>query len=129
MKRRQIARVFVHIPDDNRFARFQRRPTQALPSGETWIGRRLVSGPGEDDELLLDDLVDGDPAIIARRTDHFRDLLQVFLLTAARQDKPPDLLQFLDRIVVHWQLSRSDKIMRPRPRATFFDQKPGPVPG
>src|SRR5581483_6381734 len=93
VKRRKITLIFVHIADHDRFSRLERRPAQALTNWKTWISHRLVAGPGQNDKLVFHDLVDGDEPVIARRPDHFCDLLHTPLGAAACQDKCSNLLK------------------------------------
>src|SRR5881397_3390834 len=85
----------MHIPDDDRLARIQGRTAKPLTNRKTWIRRGLLAGFGHDHKLILDDLVNTDPAIIARGANHLDELRHSFSGAAAGQGKPPDLLQLL----------------------------------
>src|ERR1051325_8250192 len=63
---RQIAQVLGYVTNDDGFARFEHRAAEALPQWEPRIGRRLIAGTRKNDEILVYDFVDADPAIVAR---------------------------------------------------------------
>src|SRR5439155_24747880 len=112
VKRRQIANIFTHVADNDRFARIYCRTAQALSNRKTRIRRGLVTGFGHDYEFVLDDLVNGDPAIITRRADHFHELLHSFFGAAAGQSEPANVLKLLTRGFLH---SRESDLAQNKP--------------
>src|SRR2546422_286878 len=50
---RQVARVFMHIADDDRLARFSRRTTKSLRDRKSRISHRAIPGSGENDKFGL----------------------------------------------------------------------------
>src|SRR5438552_12862952 len=101
MKRRQIPEILAHIAYDDGLAGIQRRPAQPLTNRETWIRRRVAAGLGHNHKLVLDNLVNADPAIIPRGANHLHELLHSFAGAPASQRKPPDLLQLFARNFLH----------------------------
>src|SRR6266571_2859739 len=95
VKSRQIARIVMHVTDDDGFPGFERRPAQTLCDWKTRIGRWLVARSGENRELLVHDLVNADPAITARRSNHLHKLLHPLWSAPAGERECPDLLQLL----------------------------------
>src|SRR2546430_16769004 len=85
----------MHVTRDDWVAGVQRRATQALHDWKTLVGRRLVTSASENHELLVHDLVNGDPAIIARRANHLHELLHPLWRAPAGERECPDLLQLL----------------------------------
>src|SRR6266849_3229880 len=105
----------MHVTHDERFARVQRRSAQALRDWKARIRRRLVTSASEDHELLVHDLVNGDPAIIARRANHFHDLLHPFWRAPAGKRESPDLLQLLAGRFLH---SRESNLVQKKTSAS-----------
>src|SRR4029077_16339588 len=101
VKCRQITSILVHIANDDGFARFQGGAAQALRNREAWIRRRLFSGTGNDDEFVFNDFVNAHPAIVPRRADHLRCLLDALPGAATGQNKASYLLQLLAGFVLH----------------------------
>src|SRR2546422_403245 len=101
MKGGQIARVFPYVPDHDRLPRFKRRPAQPLRDRKPRVSRWLIAGAGQDDEFLFIYFVNADPAIIAGRANHLRDLLHSFRRTTSRQNKSSYLLQALTGLGLH----------------------------
>src|ERR1700757_1427613 len=119
MKRGQISGIFMHIPDDDRLARIQRRAAKPLTNRETWIRRRLGTGFCENDKLVLDDLVNADPSIIPRGANHFYKLAHSLSGAPSGQCERPDLLQLFARGLLH---SREGNLAQKKPRAsTIFN--------
>src|SRR5439155_23579582 len=86
-----------------------------LSNRKTRIRRGLVTGFGHDYEFVLDDLVNGDPAIITRRADHFHELLHSFFGAAAGQSEPANVLKLLTRGFLH---SRESNLAQNKPSAS-----------
>jgi hypothetical protein len=104
VKRGQVADILAHVADDDGFARIQRRTAQALTNWKTRISCGVAAGFGHDHEFVLNDLVNADPAIIARLADHLRELLHSFSCAPAGQRKGADLLKLLTRGFLHlWE--------------------------
>ncbi len=101
VKRRQIPHIFVHVAYDDRLARLQRSAAQSLFNRETRVRRRLVAGVGKNHKFVFDDFVNCYPTVIARRANHFHQLLHSFSRAAASQRKSPDLLQLLASGFLH----------------------------
>jgi hypothetical protein len=122
MERGQISRIMVDIADDDRFPGFQRRAAQPLRDWETRIRRRLVACVGENHEFIFDDLVNADPAIIARRANHLCELLHSLSGAPASQRECADLLELLTRRFLH---SRESNLVQKKTSAseisTFCD--------
>src|SRR5438270_9992632 len=109
----------MHIADYDRLSRFQDGAAQSLRRRKTGIRRWLVSGAGENHKFVLHNFVNRDESIIARCPNHLRHLLHGLLRATARQNEGPNILEFLERLVMHRRNSWSGKIASPRPRATF----------
>src|SRR4029079_12974209 len=75
MKRRQVPEILAHVAYDDRLARLQGRSAQSLASWKTWIRRWFLSALRHNHEFVLDDLVNANPPIIARGTNHLDELL------------------------------------------------------
>src|SRR6188472_3634078 len=101
MKRRQIPEILAHVAYDDSLAGLQCRTAQTLAGWKTWICGRFVAAFGHDHELVLNDLVNANPAIIARGTNHLHELLHSLSRASARQGKRPDLLKILARDFLH----------------------------
>src|SRR4051794_28614642 len=101
MKRRQIPKILAHVANDDSSARLQGRTAQSLAGWKTWICGRFVAAFGHYHELVLNDLVNANPAIIARRANHLHELLHSLSRASARQSKRPDLLKILARDFLH----------------------------
>jgi hypothetical protein len=104
MERREITRVFAHVPDHDRLARFEGGTAKALGNWKSWIRGRFVTSPGQNYEFFLGQFINTDPSIISGSPDHFDDIFQSFRRAAAGQDKRADLLQGLARLSFHsWE--------------------------
>jgi len=101
MKRGQMARIFVHVADNNRFARVQRRAAKPLRNGKTRVSRRLIACACENHEFIFDDFVNRQPPVIARCANHLHELFHSFAGATAGQRKRPDLLQLFARGFLH----------------------------
>src|SRR5262249_23675264 len=82
---------------------------------EPWIRRRLLAGLGHDHELVLNDLVNADPAIIPRGANHLHELLHPFPCAPAGQRKTADLLKLFARGFFH---SRERNLAHKKPSAS-----------
>jgi len=80
-----------------------------------WICGRFVAAFGHYHELVLNDLVNANPAIIARGTNHLHELLHSLSRASARQGKRPDLLKILARDFLH---SRESNLVHNKPSAS-----------
>jgi len=75
MKSRKVPKILAYVAYDDGLARLQGRTAQSLTSRKTWIRRRFLAAFGHYHELVLDDLVNANPTIIARGTNHLDELL------------------------------------------------------
>src|SRR4029077_4051529 len=75
MKRRQIPQILANVAYDDGLAGLQGRTAQSLASWKTWIRRRFLAALGHNHELVLNDLVNADPAIITRCANHLHEML------------------------------------------------------
>ena len=96
-------------------AGLQGRTAQSLANWKTWIRRRFLAALGHNHELVLNDLVNADPAIIARGANHLHELLHSLSRAPASQRKPPDLLKLLARGFFH---SRGSNLAHKKPSAS-----------
>src|ERR671918_2261869 len=101
MKCGQIARVVVHVADNDRFARIERCPAQPLRNGKARIRRWVVASAGENYEFIFDDFVNRDPPIIARRANYLHELSHSLAGASASQRECADLLKLLARRLFH----------------------------
>src|SRR5437762_2854341 len=124
MKRRQIPEILAHVAYDDGLAGIQRSPAQPLTNRETWIRRRVAAGLGHNHKLVLDNLVNADPAIIPRGANHLHELLHSFAGAPASQRKPPDLLQLFTRNFLHSRESNLAQIkLSASTNSTFCRQR------
>src|SRR5438045_9342882 len=65
MKRRQIPEILAHVAHDDGLAGLESRTAQSLTNRNTCIRCRVLAALGHNYELVLDDFVGADPAIIA----------------------------------------------------------------
>ena len=115
MKRRQISQILAHVAYDDRLTGLQGRTAQSLTGWKTWISGRFVAAFGHYHELVLNDLVNANPAIIARGANHLDELLHSLSRASARQGKRPDLLKILARDFLH---SRESNLVHNKPSAS-----------
>jgi len=115
MKRRQVPEILAHVAYDDRLARLQGRSAQSLASWKTWIRRWFLAAFGHNYELVLNDLVNADPAIIARGANHLHELLHSFAGAPAGQRERADLLKLLTRGFLH---SRESNLAQKKPSAS-----------
>jgi len=115
VKRRQISRIFVHIPDNDGLARIQRRAAQPLGDGKARISWRFVPRFRDNDELVFHDLINADPPITAGGANHFHDLPHSFSRAPASQRKRADFLQLLASGFLH---SRESNLAQNKPSAS-----------
>src|SRR5438105_13313290 len=108
----------MHIADHDRLSRFQDGAAQSLRRRKTGIRRWLVSGAGENHKFVLHTFVNRDESIIARCPNHLPDLLDGLLGATARQNKAPNIPEFLEPLVSHGRKSGSGRYASPRPAAT-----------
>ena len=101
MKRRQIPEILAHVAHDDGLAGLQSRAAQSLTNRKTWIRRRVGAALGHNHKLVLDNLVNANPAIIACGANHLHELIHPFSGAPASQRKPPDLLQLFARSFLH----------------------------
>jgi hypothetical protein len=101
VERGQITDILTDVTDDDGCARIQRRTAQALGNWEAWIRCRVSTGLGHDHEFVLNDLVNANPAIIARGANHLDELIHSFPRAPSSERKPPDLLQLFTSRVLH----------------------------
>src|SRR4029434_11026166 len=112
---RQIPKILAYVAHDDGLAGLQGRTAQSLTNRETWIRRRFLAALGHNHELVLNDLVNADPAIIARGANHLHELFHSFSRAPAGQRKPPDLLKLLARGFFH---SRGSNLAHKKPSAS-----------
>jgi hypothetical protein len=115
MKRRQISEILAHVAYDNGLARLQGRTAQSLASWKTWIRRRFLAAFGHNHELVLYDLVNAHPAIIARGANHLHELLHSLSRAPSGQGKRPNFLEFFARGFLH---SRENNLAHKKPSAS-----------
>ena len=112
----------MHVTRDDWVAGVQRRATQALHDWKTLVGRRLVARSGENHEIFFHDLVNADPAIIARRSNHLHELPHPLWRAPSGERECPDLLQPLAGRFFH---SRESNLVQKKTSAstisTFCD--------
>src|SRR4029077_260450 len=124
MKRRQIPKILAHVAHDNGLAGIQRSPAQPLTNRETWIRRRVGAALGHNHKLVLDNLVNAIPAIIARGANHLHELLHPFWGAPAAQRKTADLLKPLARVFLHSRESNLAQIkLSASTNSTFCRQR------
>jgi hypothetical protein len=115
MKRWQVSEILAHVAYDHGLARFQGRTAQSLASWKTWIRRRFLPALCHNYELVPNDLVNANPAIIARASNHLHELLHSLSRASASQGKRPDLLKILARDFLH---SRESNVVHNKPSAS-----------
>ena len=124
MEGRQMAKIPAHVADDDGFARIQCRTAQSLSDRKTRISCGLVAGFGHYHEFFLNDLVNADPAVIARGADHLHELLHSFSCAPAGQRKGTDLLKLLTRGFLH---SRENNVAHKKTNASRISTFCSPV--
>ena len=112
---RQIAKILAHVAYDDGLAGIQRRAAQSLSNRETWICRRFLACFRQNYEFILNDLVNADPAVIARSANHLHELLHSFAGAPAGQRERTDLLKLFARGFCH---SRENNLAYKKPSAS-----------
>src|SRR5439155_1575857 len=118
VKRGQIARIAMHVAHDDRVARLQRSAAYPLRDGKPRVGRRLAAGFGKDHKFIFDNLVNSEPAIIARGANHLHELPHAFSGAATRERERANLLKLFARCLLH---SREGNLVQKKngPTTTF----------
>src|SRR2546425_12227269 len=115
MKCGQIAWIVVDVADDDRLARVERCPAQPLGDWKAGIRGRFVTRFRKNDKCVVHDLVDANPAIIARRANHFHELSHPLWCPPASERECSDLLQLLARRFLH---SRESNLVQKKTSAS-----------
>src|SRR5262249_40325268 len=125
VKCRQMSNILSYVAHDDGFARIQCRTAQSLSSRKAGISCGVVAGFGHYHEFIFYDLVDANPAIIARGADHLHELLHSLSRAPAGQRKGTDLLKLLARGFLH---SRGSNLAQKKPSASRIFNFLRPMP-
>src|SRR5262245_57107478 len=101
MKRWQIPKILAYVAHDYGFPGIQRGPAQSLGYRKPWIRRWLLAGFRQNHEFILNDLVDADPAVIPRDSNHLHEFLHPLARAPTRQRERADFLKLLARGFFH----------------------------